>query len=165
MEKKQTVQEYNTGRATGTKEAETERRLVALANHYCNPASETFNRFNASMLKAGYKKSYITRFASILRNKPSFIEVKRRATQELQHKTALTIEFIQSEHQRLQSAAEDKGDLATATRNLENLGKTIAAYEDKVQHTDGGLSLNFNSEKTEVPVTEEVADVKTIKIA
>ena len=50
---------------------------------------------------------------------------------ELQAETGITVKYLQDEHQRLRMKAEDKGDLANATRNLELMGRTIAAYADK----------------------------------
>ena len=136
-------------------------RYAAVATFYFDPSSETYNNFRTSMAKAGYSTSYIKKNGAIIRNSPKFASIKSKVAGTLQHKTALSIEHIQNEHQRLQSIAETKGDLATATRNLEDLGKTIAAYEDKVQ-TVQGLSLNFNSEKEE---KKDETDPKVVKIA
>jgi hypothetical protein len=145
-----------------TREPTREDRLHAIAYHYCNPAESTYNHFSAAMAAAGYKKSYIQRKGAIIKVSEDFQRIKEHTEKKFAAKTALNIEHIQNEHSRLQQLAELKGDLATATRNLEDLGKTIAAYEEKVQHTDGGLTLNFKSEKEE-PKPE--GEVNTVKIA
>jgi len=49
---------------------------------------------------------------------------------ELSKKSELTILSQQQAHARLARLAEEKGDLATATRNIELIGKTIGAYAD-----------------------------------
>ncbi len=57
-------------------------------------------------------------------------EIDRRRA-ELSQITTVTVEGQQKEHARLARLAEEKGDLTTATRNQELIGKTIAAYADK----------------------------------
>jgi len=136
-------------------------KYEAIAEFYLNPASECYNNFRKSMAKAGYSKSYIIAKAPTIRGSDVFKKACSRVIEDIRGSTALSIERIQREHMRLQTAAEEKGDLATATRNLEDLGKTIAAYEDKVQ-TVQGLSLNFTSEKKE---EKNETDPQVVKIA
>ncbi len=81
---------------------------------------------------------------------------KRRA--QLQAKTDITVSYLQKEHQRLKVKAEGKGDLTTATRNLELAGKTIAAYADK-NITIGEKTVIIISPKVKL-VESEVIDVQ-----
>ena len=90
-------------------------------------------------MKAGYKDKHnnLANMAHVnSRNQYIKAELdKRRAKLEI--KTEVTVELQQKEHTRLAVLSESKGDLATATRNVELRGKTIGAYIDK------SLSLNL----------------------
>lgn len=63
-------------------------------------------------------------------NRNLIAEIDRRRA-KVSTITGVTIEGQQREHTRLARLAEEKGDLTTATRNQELIGKTIAAYADK----------------------------------
>jgi len=52
------------------------------------------------------------------------------------------LDWIVSEHERLMKVAEIAGDLATATRNLELIGRTRGAYADVVQ-VDAGRRRDY----------------------
>jgi len=99
-----------------------------ISNGYCK---------EKALLAIGYKPSYAHSGLGM----KIYEDIRLKAEIErLQAKTALktdiTIAHIQSEHERLAALAEAKGDLSTATRNLELLGKTIAAYKDTLQTSD-----------------------------
>lgn len=63
--------------------------------------------------------------------KPHLMTEIDRKRAELSTKIGVTVAGQVVEHRRLATKAENKGDIATATRNLELVGKTIAAYADK----------------------------------
>lgn len=54
------------------------------------------------------------------------IEQKRRLMEQAEHVDA---NFVKGEHLRLLRLSEEKGDLPTATRNVEGLGKSVGAYK------------------------------------
>jgi phage terminase small subunit len=82
---------------------------------------------------AGYKGNDTTLAAVAYENlrKPHIKAAILKRKAEIEVTTELTVEYIQREHERLARLAEEKLDLATATRNKELAGKTIAAYIDK----------------------------------
>lgn len=62
-------------------------------------------------------------------------EIDKR-TAQIEQKTNITVDFIRSEHLRLQHLAESKGDLSNATANLAYTGKTIGCYADTLNTND-----------------------------
>jgi len=52
---------------------------------------------------------------------------------KIRAKNEITIEYLRQEHERLKAKAEAKGDLATATRNMELVGKTIGGYSEVIE--------------------------------
>ena len=108
----------------------------AFVECYCNPTSETFNNQRQSAAKAGYSKNTgITACQNILAKhsvKQAMVEYKA----DISSKQAITVEYIQSEHERLAALAESKGDLVTATRNKEDLGRTIGVYTENINTGD-----------------------------
>ncbi len=101
--------------------------------YYCNPTSKTFNNLLQSMVKAGYTQKYADHHGWELVGKDHIKKAMVDYKASISVKQAITVEYIQQEHQRLAALAEANGDLATATRNKEGLGRTIAAYTDKYQ--------------------------------
>ena len=66
--------------------------------------------------------------------------VRQAIWEQSQHVASLSeahqqfaLDWIVSEHERLMHAAEEKGDLAVATRNLELIGRTRGLYREGVQ--------------------------------
>jgi hypothetical protein len=91
------------------------------------------NGLNATkaLLVIGYKKSYATQRAKKVLDNVLVKQAIAKIQAKNSAKTDINLEFIQSEHIRLQKSAEQKGDLACATANLAWLGKTGAHYKDK----------------------------------
>jgi phage terminase small subunit len=102
--------------------------------------------FNASAayVRAGYAPKAANVNSAMLMAKHSIKGEITRLKAELSEKTAITIEDCQKEHRRLQALAEAKGDLTTATRNLELQYKTIGAYVDRQDNRTAGLSINIS---------------------
>lgn len=112
----------------------TAKQQCALEN-YLNPQSDTFNNCLQSLVKAGYTHTYAHKRGWQMLAQEHIIAAMAEYKRKIYDKQSITAEYIQSEHLRLAKLAEEKGDIANATRNLENLGKTIAAYTDNVnQH-------------------------------
>jgi hypothetical protein len=96
-----------------------------------------------ALLSVGYKESYAKNNIGLKLFDNMLVKDAIRELQAFQQaKTNVSIEFIQNEHKRLQTLAESKGDLSTATANIVALGKTIAAYSDKVISADEAPKLS-----------------------
>jgi len=100
---------------------------------YCNPMSKTFNNQLNSALAAGYARNTGLSACQNILDNHRVKQAMKAYKADLYSIQAITNEYIQQEHERLALLAELKGDLATATRNKELLGKTIAAYVEKHQ--------------------------------
>ena len=116
---------------------------------FYNPVSDTFNKRIESMLKSGYSKNYARGASHLLFDNELFIKGAEDYKARLNAKTAVSKEYIQNEHERLAKLAEAKGDLPTATRNKELLGKTIAVYTE-----------NINTGDLKVPIPASAEDAK-----
>lgn len=109
----------------------TAKQRCAMEN-YLNPASDTFNNLTQSMIEANYTPKYADHRGWEMVGKDHIKAFMVDYKAELHKNQAITIELQQQKHQRLALLAEAKGDLATATRNQELIGKTIGAYADRV---------------------------------
>lgn len=107
----------------------TEERVQALAKHYCTNGYIK----SVALQSVGYSKNYSQHNGLKLFDKDRVKQAMAKEMQELAEKTAITIKLQQQRHARLARLAEEKGDLATATRNEELIGKTIGAYIDRTQ--------------------------------
>ena len=84
--------------------------------------------------KAGYKgndKVLEVQGSRLLLNAMIKAQIEGKKA-ELSKKTEVTVSTQQDLHRNLMQFALDKGDLATATRNAELLGKTVGIYTDKL---------------------------------
>ncbi len=89
-------------------------------------------------MAAGYKGSETTLANVATQNyRKLYIkaEIDRRRA-ELEAKTDYDTEYLRKEHRRYADLAEKKADYATATRNIELIGKTFGAYIDKSVNLD-----------------------------
>ena len=86
-----------------------------------------------ALLACGYSKTYANSIGMRLFNNVRVKDALRRMHANLSLKTDITMAFIQSEHLRLAKEAEEAGDLATATRNIEGAGRTIGAYTETIR--------------------------------
>lgn len=119
---KKTAQKTKTRPLTG--------KQVAWLNDYL------INGFNATEAakNAGYKGGYRQLQVQGSYNLSNHIIKAElvRIQAETSVETGVTIATQQELHKRLMKAAEDKGDLATATRNAELIGRTVGIYMDKL---------------------------------
>jgi phage terminase small subunit len=99
------------------------------------------NGQNASQayLAAGYAQGKRPTHTSalacrLLKNDSIRAAIARRA-EEAEKASTITLDYVREEHKRLAGIAEAKGDLASATRNLELTGRTIAAYTDRTEQS------------------------------
>lgn len=105
----------------------------AFVDFICDPDnSKTYNRAkyaymaaypNANPSSAKSSGCRLLTFDSIKRA----IEVKRREIAEI---NSVDSNFVKGEHLRLLDLSEAKGDLPTATRNVEGLARTVGAYKE-----------------------------------
>lgn len=107
----------------------TDERIQAIAQNYCTNGYIK----SKALLDAGYSESYSEHNGLKLFDNDRVKAEIAKIMAETAKNTQITVEYIQSEHQRLALLAEAKGDLPTATRNKELTGKTIAAYIDRSQ--------------------------------
>ena len=85
--------------------------------------------------KAGYSaNSARTQAARLLHNDAVCAEIDKELN-KIRRESLKEIEDLRIEHRRIAVLAELKGDLATATRNIEDIGKTYAAYTDNINQT------------------------------
>lgn len=104
--------------------------LTTKQDRFCEEYLKDSNAAQAA-IRAGYSVNSAAAIGCqnlIKVNIKAEIETKRA---ELSKRIGVTIAGQQAEHARLARKAEEKGDLTTATRNIELIGKTIAAYADK----------------------------------
>jgi len=66
---------------------------------------------------------------------------------------AWDIDRIRAEHWRLAALAEARGDLATATRNIEGLARTVGAYRD---------GIDISSERSKQLTAQEAAEAERL---
>ena len=64
--------------------------------------------------------------------KPYIINAIDKRMAQIEAKTDLSVQKVQSEHLRLQALAESKADISTANSCLTQAGRTIGAYLDNV---------------------------------
>ena len=104
----------------------------AFCKHMFTPGSDTFGNGEQSAKKARYKgnSNTLRQMAHKLVTNGNIIAEKHRIQAISEQEWKISIENQQAEHRRLAKLAEDKGDLTTATRNIELIGKTIGAYQD-----------------------------------
>lgn len=114
--------------------------MTQLTNKQQAFVNEYIKDWNASAayLRAGYANSGGYKINALKLLYKDYVQQAIEAKKaELQEKTAITIAYIQAEHERLARLAEQKGDLATATRNKELAGKTVGAYVERVRAEQG----------------------------
>lgn len=84
----------------------------------------------------GVPQAWLQRRAySVLRGKAvrlAILEHEEQRARLDEAKRDYALDWIVSEHERLMQVAEEKGDLAVATRNLELIGRTRGVYSDSV---------------------------------
>lgn len=108
-------------------------KQASFVEYFCNPNSESFNNLVQSMTRANYSENYANHRSRCLLDNVVVIAGMKDYKSRIAGEQAITVEYIQSEHQRLATLAESEGDISVATRNKELLGKTVAAYIDKTQ--------------------------------
>jgi hypothetical protein len=120
--------------------------IDTLAHNYCTSG---FNKAKA-MIDTGYKESYAMsgRGQAVYKNEQvkAAILVKMR---EIRNKSKDKIERIRELHEAGMALSLEKGDLVNYTRNVEGLGRTEAAYTDKVQDITDQQRQLTESEKSE----------------
>lgn len=106
-----------------------------------NPTKPPIDAARAAKYKGNDNTLYQIAFKMVRSGKIKS-ELDRR-NKELEQKTNITVEFIQKEHLRLMELCEKTGDKTNLTANLAHLGKTIAAYRDKLDtNITGNMSLS-----------------------
>lgn len=105
-----------------------------------------------ALLDMGYSPSYAVAGQGFkLYDNPLVKAAINKLQVNLQAKTAIDLKYIQEEHEHLKKLAIVKGDLATATRNMELLGKTIAAYTERTE----SMQVSFDGNR---PTLDSVSD-------
>jgi len=82
--------------------------------------------------------------------------------------TRYTVEYVREEHVRLAALAEAQGDLSTATKNIEMIGKMCGAYANNLNISVNEQRVMSDAERIEAKrlaqhmLTTEVIDVKPL---
>lgn len=116
----------------------TDERAKVIAQAYCNNGFDKTKGLKAIKNSDGsqfYSDSYCQTLGHRIYNNIKIKAEIDKIIAQSQRDTGVTIALQQVEHQRLAKLAEDKGDLPTATRNIELLGKTIGAYTENIHTT------------------------------
>ena len=105
--------------------------INAIAYNYCKSQEKI-----QSLVDVGYSYSYARSKGMRLYDNPAVKTAIAKIEDDTRAVSGITIQSIQKEHARIAKLAESKGDLATATRNIELVGKTIGCYTDNTNiHT------------------------------
>lgn len=107
----------------------------ALIDHYCTDAE---NNGCKAFRMAGYstkgKKWRINAQKVLSKDYIKQAIAKRMA--EIRAKSEDAVIFLRTEHLRLATLCEQKGDMVNATRNLEGYGRTHGSYTDNLNTAD-----------------------------
>jgi hypothetical protein len=111
----------------------------------------TLNARSVAIL-AGYSPKSASQQATMLAKRPkvraAINQFRLQLLKNTEAQRIVSVELIRDELRRVQLLAEEKGDLATATRNVELIGKTIGAFRD-------GLDLDLSTSRQYSPVERE----------
>lgn len=126
-----------------------ERFVVA----YVDADSETRGNKSKSAVAAGYSERSAPSLAWTLMKNSNVLaridEFKRNAVSVRAQQTAITLALLRAEHLRLARVCESKEDYTNATRNWENLGRTIGAYTDSMVVDVGKVKEFADAERRE----------------
>ncbi|OHB54867.1 MAG: hypothetical protein A2Y12_05500 [Planctomycetes bacterium GWF2_42_9] len=95
---------------------------------YSNPESECYDNGKAAAEKADYNDPGNSAWR--LKQSPNIREAIQALQKEYQLRNGLTADSVISDLQFLKRRALDKNDLATATRCVELMGKSISLFSD-----------------------------------
>ncbi len=104
------------------------------AEAFGRAGSPTYGNAQKSAIQAGYGKSSGRGVAPKLlrdqRVKDLLAKIAEQDAHNLRAQTDISIATVRAYHLALYDESRTKGDLATATRNIEDLGKMVGAYQD-----------------------------------
>lgn len=109
--------------------------------------------------RAGYKGSDDTlgKVAFVCTRLPKIQQAIAKLTEILGTAKAVTVDSVRAELERLQRLAEDKGDVSSAIRSQELIGKTIGAFVERQQTED--LTESARLEQAEEDQARRIARV------
>lgn len=103
---------------------------------FADPTATSYGVARRSAIAAGYGRKCVGAMATSLMKHQRILsridELKRTFDHGLVLQAQVTLELVRKEHAKLMQEARSAGDLTNATRNLEALGRTIGAYEDRL---------------------------------
>lgn len=127
----------------------------AFVLHYTMLGANTYNNAMQSALKAGYSKGTATLACRDILDKPTVKQALAVRRAENEAESLNTVQAIRNKHIQYMKDAEDAGDKALARLNLQDLGRTYAAYTDKAV-IDNEFTLNI--QRFTVPVGSHTLD-------
>ena len=89
-----------------------------------------------ALLDSGYKKRYVANSAKALWIKRGMDQQVADIKAKMAVQTGITVQSVVQDLIRQRGLSEDKGDLSSAIRCTELIGKTIAAFADKQVNID-----------------------------
>ena len=128
------------GRATGASEDQVRDKELAFAQHY----AMSWNKAQAAIL-AGYSKASARQIGYELMTKPYIQKMVHEVQRERAERLNLDAVWLKDQLQDCYAAAREKGDLKSAVKALESLGKLTGAFE-KHNHQKQGIKSEAEAE-------------------
>ena len=136
-------------------------RRSAFARAYATPGTDTHHNGKLSAIAAGYSPNGAAATASDLLTdanvRAEVDRLERKFADRLEIKGALNLEKIQQGHVDLMERCLAKNNVEVATRNWEDLGKTIGAYSDRV---DVDVTVQFEWNEREAIEAHAISRIR-----